>query len=88
MRTGDIAHICDVDPAEVVMIVAQVKRLMKDPDELCCSISQSLFQNPVVAADGNTYELPAHAWNRFLFPSKACEIAMLTALMRHFQHQM
>lgn len=24
MRTGDIANICDVDPAEVVMTVAQV----------------------------------------------------------------
>ena len=27
-----------------------------DPDELCCSISGSLFEDPVVAEDGHTYE--------------------------------
>ena len=34
-----------------------MKRLTKDPDELCCSISAALFEYPVVADDGNTYEL-------------------------------
>ncbi|CAK8995711.1 unnamed protein product [Durusdinium trenchii] len=35
---------------------AWVKRLVEDPPELCCPISQELMEDPVVAADGITYE--------------------------------
>eukprot|EP00435_Cladocopium_sp_Y103_P018780 s3043_g4.t1 len=59
MPMSDIGAFCDVAPAEVVRILAQeealgpmVKRLTKDPDELCCSISQARFVSPVVAAKG------------------------------------
>ena len=37
----------------------QVKRLMKDPPELCCPLSHQLMDDPVVAADGMTYD---RAW--------------------------
>ncbi|CAK9060659.1 unnamed protein product [Durusdinium trenchii] len=33
-----------------------VKRLVEDPPELCCPISHWLMEDPVVAADGITYE--------------------------------
>ena len=33
-----------------------MKRLRWDPEELCCVISGSLFEDPVVACDGFTYE--------------------------------
>ena len=36
---------------------SEVKRLTKDPAGLCYSITQELFEDPVVAADGNTYEM-------------------------------
>lgn len=29
---------------------------MKEPTELCCPLSHELLKNPVVAADGITYE--------------------------------
>ena len=29
---------------------------MEDPPDLCCPISQELMEDPVVAADGITYE--------------------------------
>lgn len=63
MRINDIAAICDVPAAQVVLLgqddewSRMVKRLTKDPAELCCCISQELFENPVVAEDGNTYEM-------------------------------
>ena len=31
-------------------------RLMKDPAEFCCPLSCQLMEDPVVAADGYTYE--------------------------------
>jgi len=34
----------------------QVKQLLKDPQELCCPISMHLMEDPVIAADGHTYE--------------------------------
>ena len=35
----------------------KVKRLTKDPEDLCCMISGSLYENPVVLhGDGETYE--------------------------------
>ena len=36
--------------------LTQVKRLLKDPTELCCPLSYELMEHPVVAADGITYE--------------------------------
>ena len=33
-----------------------MKRLLKDPEELCCPLSYELMEDPVVAADGFTYE--------------------------------
>ena len=32
---------------------------MEDPKELCCPISHELMEDPVVAADGQTYERAA-----------------------------
>lgn len=45
------------DPEEAKLKVeAQVKQLLKDPQELCCPISMHLMEDPVIAADGHTYE--------------------------------
>ena len=65
-KTSQIAEVCKIQPGHVVAIMAQasyqeglgptVKRLTKDPAELCCSISGCLFENPVVAEDGSTYD--------------------------------
>ena len=38
------------------MELTRVKRLLKDPVELCCPLSHELMEDPVVAADGFTYE--------------------------------
>ena len=65
MTISQIADVWELSPENVVGIMAQagyeeglaptVKRLTKDPDELCCSISGTLFEHPVVAEDGSTY---------------------------------
>ena len=33
-----------------------MKRLMTDPEGLCCPISKQLMEDPVVAGDGFTYD--------------------------------
>jgi len=72
LDTEKMAHICNIEPAEVVKILeatevsktaqdtqsspSLVKRLMTDPEGLCCPISKQLMEDPVVAGDGFTYE--------------------------------
>ena len=41
---------------ELTQPKTEVKRLMTDPEGLCCPISQQLMEDPVVAGDGFTYE--------------------------------
>jgi len=72
LDTEKMAHICDIKPEEVVKILettevsktaqdtqsspSLVKRLMTDPEGLCCPISKQLMEDPVVAGDGFTYD--------------------------------
>ncbi|CAK9025228.1 U-box domain-containing protein 51 (Plant U-box protein 51) [Includes: E3 ubiquitin ligase (RING-type E3 ubiquitin transferase) [Durusdinium trenchii] len=64
-----------------------VKRLMEDPPDLCCPISQELMEDPVVAADGITYERRCIAeWFYFNSGSPTTREPLLTRVLNPSQH--
>ena len=52
----NVTFCCDLLSSLKEGPLSKVKRLLEDPEDLCCPISRCLMENPVVASDGYTYD--------------------------------